>query len=282
MSMDQMKSSIFTVDLEEWFHANYDDAPAGHGLTDDRVEAQTDMLLELLGNAGDCSATFFVLGETARAHPELVRRVAAQGHEIASHSLTHDRIDRMQAADFRNQCRQSKAVLEDIGQTEVIGFRAPSWSVGAASTPWLWEELQAAGYRYSSSVFPFATFLYGDSAAPRVPNQRAGIWEIPPSTAVLLGRRIPFSGGFYLRVCPSWLISTLATRLDKAGEPVMYYIHPRELDPDQPRLELSVTNRIIHYAGLRGTKAKVERILRRSPVRSIAAGQLPLLDAPTV
>lgn len=275
-------ASIFTVDLEEWFHANYDDVPAGQDLRDDRVEPQTEMLLELLREAGNSSATFFVLGETARAHPRIVQTVAAEGHEIASHSLTHDRIDRMQDTDFRKQCRESKAVLEDIGQTEVVGFRAPSWSVSASATPWLWEELHQAGYRYSSSVFPFANFLYGDSNAPRVANQRDGVWEIPPSTALLLGRRVPFSGGFYLRACPSWMITALAKQVEHSGEPVMYYIHPRELDPEQPRLELSLTNRIIHYTGLRGTRAKLRRILSRSPVQSIAAGQLPLLDAPTL
>ncbi len=278
MSSTASKPGIFTVDVEEWFHANYEDAPAHEGLTDDRVEAQTELLLELLEDAGHSSATFFVLGETARSHPRIVETIVAHGHEIASHSLTHDRIDRMEAAEFRRQCRESKALLEEIAQQAVLGFRAPSWSVSAASTPWLWGELEEAGYRYSSSVFPFGNFLYGDSNAPRVPNRQGGIWEIPPSTVVVLGRRIPFSGGFYLRACPSWLITAFAKRLDKAGESVMYYIHPRELDPDQPRLELSMTNRIIHYTGLRGTRAKLRRVLERVPTASIAKGQLPLLE----
>lgn len=275
------KPGIFTVDVEEWFHANYEDVPADHGLTDDRVEAQTELLLELLRDAGQSSATFFVLGETARSHPGIVKMIVAEGHEIASHSLTHDRIDRMEPAEFRRQCRDSKALLEEISQKDVLGFRAPSWSVSSASTPWLWSELREAGYRYSSSVFPFGNFLYGDSNAPRVPNRQADIWEIPPSTVVLLGRRIPFSGGFYLRACPSWLITSFARHLEKTGESVMYYIHPRELDPDQPRLELSMTNRIIHYTGLRGTRSKLRRVLGRAPVTSIAAGQLPLLEAGT-
>jgi polysaccharide deacetylase family protein (PEP-CTERM system associated) len=271
--------SVFTVDVEEWFHANYDDVAPSAGLTDERVEAQTEFLLQLLEESGHNLATFFILGETARAHPRIVQSIAGQGHEIASHSLSHDRIDRMEPEEFRVQCRESKQLLEDIGQTEVVGFRAPSWSVSSASTPWLWEELHAAGYRYSSSVFPFGNFLYGDSRAPRVPNRQGDVWEIPPSTVVLMGRRVPFSGGFYLRACPSWLITALARKLDRAGEPVMYYIHPRELDPDQPRLDLNLTNRIIHYTGLRGTRTKLRRVLSRSPVTSIAAGQLPLLEA---
>jgi polysaccharide deacetylase family protein (PEP-CTERM system associated) len=278
MSSGNATLPVFTVDVEEWFHANYDDVPADEGWQDDRVEAQTDLLLEMLRDAGS-SATFFVLGATARSHPRIVEKIAAEGHEVASHNLTHDRIDRMAATDFRKQCTESKDLLEDIAQKEVIGFRAPSWSVSATSTPWLWDELHQAGYRYSSSVFPFGNFLYGDSHAPRVPNRRGDIWEIPPSTAVLLGRRLPFSGGFYLRVCPSWLISVLAAKLDRSGDSVMYYIHPRELDPDQPRLELSFTNRIIHYTGLRRSRAKVRRVLSRSPVTSIAAGQLPRLES---
>ena len=278
MTTTGIPPSIFTVDVEEWFHANYEDAPQTDELTDDRVEAQTEQLLQLLQEADRSSATFFVLGATARSHPRMLAAIAADGHEIASHNLTHDRIDRMSVTDFRRQCRDSKALLEDISQKGVIGFRAPSWSVSAAATPWLWDELGQAGYRYSSSVFPFGNFLYGDSTAPRVPNKRGEIWEIPPSTAVLLGRRIPFSGGFYLRICPARLITTLAGRLNKAGEPVMYYIHPREMDPDQPRLDLSLTNRIIHYAGLRGTRSKLRRVLAVSPVTSIAEGQLPLLE----
>jgi polysaccharide deacetylase family protein (PEP-CTERM system associated) len=274
-----MPPTIFTVDVEEWFHANYDDQPIEPGLTDDRVEAQTECLLDLLEGAGDSTATFFVLGDTARSHPRIVEQIAGRGHEIASHNLSHDRIDRMEIGEFRRQCRESKALLEDLAQREVLGFRAPSWSVGSGSTPWLWDELHAAGYRYSSSVFPFGTFLYGDSRAPRVANRQGGIWEIPPSTAVVMGRRIPFSGGFYLRVCPSWLIAALAGRLYEAGESVMYYIHPRELDAEQPRLRLSPTNRVIHYTGLRGTRAKLQRVLSRTPVASIAAGQLPRLEA---
>jgi polysaccharide deacetylase family protein (PEP-CTERM system associated) len=270
--------NIFTVDVEEWFHANYDDVPANHGLTDDRVEAQTELLLGLLEEAGHGRATFFVLGETARAHPRIVEHVAAAGHEVASHSMSHDRIDRMAAVQFREQCRISKALLEDLTQREVLGFRAPSWSVGSTSTPWFWDELAEAGYRYSSSVFPFGNFLYGDSTAPRLPSRRGGVWEIPPSTAEVLGRRIPFSGGFYLRVCPSWLINRLSSRLRRAGEPVMYYIHPRELDPDQPRIPLSPVNRVIHYTGIRGTRSKLRRILVQYPVQSIAAGQLPYLE----
>jgi polysaccharide deacetylase family protein (PEP-CTERM system associated) len=273
------KPSIFTVDVEEWFHANYDDVPSDQGLVDDRVETQTELLLKMLSDAGGGSATFFVLGETARSHPGIVEAIASNGHEVASHSLTHDRVDRMQPTEFRRQCRESKALLEDIAQSEVIGYRAPSWSVSSTSTPWLWDELHAAGYRYSSSVFPFGTFLYGDSRAPRVPNRQGEVWEIPPSTAVLLGRRLPFSGGFYLRICPSWLITALARQLEKSGDSVMYYIHPRELDPDQPRLALSLTNRIIHYTGLRTSRSKLRRVLSRSPVNSIASGQLPLLEA---
>ena len=278
-SVDHRAPDIFTVDVEEWFHANYDDVVTGADRSDDRVEVQTEALLHLLQGAGGGSATFFVLAETARAHPDMVRSIAAHGHEVASHNLTHDRIDRMDADEFGRQCRESKALLEDISQQAVIGFRAPSWSVNAKTTPWFWDVLGDAGYLYSSSVFPFQNFLYGDREAPRVPNKRDGIWEIPPSTAVILGRRVPFSGGFYLRVCPSLVMAAFARHLHRAGEPVMYYIHPREMDPTQPRLELNFTNRIIHYAGLRGTPRKLKRILDRAPVSSIASGQLPHLEA---
>jgi polysaccharide deacetylase family protein (PEP-CTERM system associated) len=251
-------TSVFTVDVEEWYHANYSGAPSIVA-SDESVVAQTRRLLEILAE-NEAKGTFFVLGETAARHRGLIAEIADAGHEVACHSFTHDLVSAMAREEFADQARRAKGLLEEITGREIVGFRAPSWSVGA-STPWFWEELAVAGFRYSSSLFPFTTFLYGDSEAPRFANQRAGIWEIPPTTASVFGRRVPFSGGFYLRVFPAAVIGHLARRVGRERASVNYYVHPREIDPSSPRLELGMVHRAIHYYGLKGVPGKLRRIL---------------------
>lgn len=262
MSARAAGQSVFTVDLEEWYHANYAGAPTVPSRGDDRVVNETRRLLRLL-DAADVRATFFVLGETAEAQPTLIADVAAAGHEIASHSYTHDLVYEMTREEFTRQAERSKALLESVANVPVVGFRAPSWSVDHR-TPWVWDVLGELGYRYSSSLFPFRTFLYGDGDAPRFSHRRGSIWEIPPTTAKFGRRRVPFSGGFYLRSLPVGVIGVCARRVWAEGEAVMYYVHPREVDPDQPRLDLTRMQRLGHYYGLRRTEAKLARVLRWS------------------
>jgi polysaccharide deacetylase family protein (PEP-CTERM system associated) len=261
--------NIFSVDVEDWFHANYDDTPHPAGRHESLVVKDTESILSLLEETGN-SGTFFVLGEVAEKHPDLIRTIERAGNEVASHSFTHDRISAMTREEFREQARRSKETLETIIGGPVHGFRAPSWSVGP-KTPWFWEELHALGYRYSSSLFPIHTFMYGDREAPRFRHERSGLVEVPPSTAVIAGRRVAFSGGFYLRALPRVVVKGLQTRVNREGQQVVIYIHPREIDPGQPRLKLSLTHRLIHYWGIRGTRRKLQLLLSGGPYQSFAS-----------
>jgi polysaccharide deacetylase family protein (PEP-CTERM system associated) len=260
--------NIFSVDVEDWFHANYDDVPAPSAAYESRVVEETERILHMLAETGN-HGTFFTLGEVAEAHPDLIRTIARAGHEIASHSYSHDLVSTMTREEFREQARRSKETLEAISGGPVYGFRAPSWSVGP-TTPWFWEELHALGYRYSSSLFPIHTFLYGDRDAPRFRHERSELVEFPPSTAVIAGRRVAFSGGFYLRALPRVVVQRLQARVNREGQPVVIYIHPREVDPAQPRLKLGPTNRLIHYWGIRGAPRKLQRILSSGRYESFA------------
>jgi polysaccharide deacetylase family protein (PEP-CTERM system associated) len=254
-----LHKNLLSVDVEEWYHANYDDVPANYGRNQSRVLIETETLLGLLAQT-NTSSTFFILGEVAEAHPRLVQTIAKAGHEIASHSYCHDLVFQMTCEQFRDQARRSKAVLEDTSGQRVRGFRAPSWSVDSKRTPWFWRELKGAGYTYSSSLFPLKNFLYGEEGAPRFKHERDGLIEIPPSTAQILGKRIPFSGGFYLRALP-WVLIKLATLfVNHEQQPVVFYVHPREIDRDQPRLPISRRNAFIHYIGISGTKRKLMHI----------------------
>jgi polysaccharide deacetylase family protein (PEP-CTERM system associated) len=267
MATPHILLNSFTVDVEEWYHANYAGSPVAPSEPDHFVIGESQRLLELLATAS-VRATFFVLGETGAKYPALIRQIALAGHEIASHGLTHDLVYEMDREAFRHQARQSKVLLEGIVDTSVVGFRAPSWSVGPM-TPWFWEELRDAGYLYSSSLFPFATPLYGDAQAPWFPHFRDGVLELPPTTARLFGRRLPFSGGFYLRALPALAISRFSRTVNGENEAVIYYIHPREIDPNQPRLHLSYLNRMIHYWGIRGTPRKLRLILSNSAFQTM-------------
>ncbi len=269
-----VRGRVFTVDVEEWYHANYGGRPPQPSNLDDSVVHQCHRLLDLLSDTNTIG-TFFVLAETAKRYPGLVREFAGAGHEVASHNFTHDLIYDMTEQQFGEQARRSKELLEDIIGRLVVGFRAPSWSVGSR-TPWFWDELREAGYLYSSSVFPFRNFMYGDGSAPRFAHYRDGIWEIPASTARIFGRRVPFSGGFYLRSMPMPAITVLGRRVAREDQSVNYYIHPREVDPSAPRLELSSLNSLIHYYGIGRVLGKLRRILNASVFQTMGELYLAL------
>jgi polysaccharide deacetylase family protein (PEP-CTERM system associated) len=262
--------NIFTVDLEEWYHANYRPLEKGEAAKISTLAAPTRQLLDLLRRF-DSRATFFCLGAAAEQHPDLIREIAAEGHEIASHSFDHELIYSRSKNEFESDLQKVTLALRAIMGMQPLGYRAPSWSVDRRSTPWFWPVLEAAGYRYSSSLFPLKTFLYGDSTAPRFRHAIGGVLEIPPSTLEWFGRRMAFSGGFYLRFFPITVLRLATRHLNSHGEPVVFYIHPREIDTSQPRLSgLSAKERFIHYYNIRGTLAKLENVLRISKTCSIS------------
>jgi len=229
-----------------------------------RVVGSTERVLAIFAEA-DCKATFFVLGWVARRHPELVRRIAAAGHEVASHGLEHVRVDRHTPESFRDDVMTTKALLEDIAGQAVRGYRAPSFSIGRAQF-WAYDVLAAAGYAYSSSVYPVRHDNYGIPEAPRTsfrPANAPAIIELTLPTLSAGGRNLPAGGGGFFRLLPyaasRWSIARLNT-VEK--RPCIFYFHPWEVDAAQPRVDgLSAKSRFRHYFNLERMAPRLRRLV---------------------
>ena len=263
--------NIFTIDTEEWFHANYEDnlfSNSGDNIS--LIEPEVDVLLQIFDNY-HVKATFFVLGFVAEAHPDLIKKIAECGHEIASHGYGHQLVYKQKPEEFRADVLKSKQILEDIVGEGIYGYRAPSWSITDQSL-WALEILEDLGFTYTSSIFPTSNFLYGIPYAPRFKHDcevyqkgNLKIINMPPSTAKVCGKIIPFSGGAYFRLMPTAVINLFTKKInEKEKQPVVFYLHPREIDTKQPKLELKFKDRMIHYYGIRGCKNKLEKILRKN------------------
>ena len=264
--------NILTIDVEEWYHANFDSADPGRWNTyESRVRAPTRKILELLERTHN-KATFFVLGSVAEQVPDLVLQIKSGGHEVASHGYGHHLVYRLTEDQFRQDVIRSKQILERIIGEKIIGYRAPSWSVSKRTTPWVWQVLEESGFRYDSSVFPFKSFLYGDDESSPFMHSITGgtLYEIPPSVLSVFNRRIPFSGGFYFRLAPLPFLKYAIRRCNAMDVPAVVYLHPRELDPDQPRLDLGARDRFIYYHNVEGTEKKLWALLKRFRFACIA------------
>jgi polysaccharide deacetylase family protein (PEP-CTERM system associated) len=259
--------SIFSVDVEDWFHILDVPAtppPAAWDGLPSRVEANFRRLLDLLEESG-VRATCFFLGYVAARFPALVREAARRGHEVASHGHEHQLVHRQTRAEFLADVTRAKHVLEDILGAPVDGYRSPGFSL-TEETGWFFEALIEAGYRYDSSVFPAAHGHGGLRAARTAPHWRhypsGRLGEFPISVAEALGRRMCFFGGGYLRLFPYPAIRRMARRVEREGRPVVFYIHPREIDPAHPRLPMGPARRFKSYVGLSTTEPKLRRIFR--------------------
>jgi polysaccharide deacetylase family protein (PEP-CTERM system associated) len=258
--------NALTIDVEDYFQVA---ALAPHfpraswDITPQRVATNVRRLLGLLREA-QVQATFFTLGWVAERHPALVRDIAAQGHEVASHGYAHQRISELGPRAFYDDIRRAKAILEDITGVAVSGYRAPNFSVGSDS-PWAFGLIAHAGYRYSSSVYPIRHDHYGMPEAPRFPwRPLPELLEVPVATARLLRANVPAGGGGYFRLLPypmsRWLIERI-NRVD--GRPAVFYLHPWEIDPGQPRVRAACAKtRVRHYLNLRRTQPRLTRLLR--------------------
>lgn len=267
---------IFSVDLEEYFHANALEraAPRERWSTfPSRVERATEPLLELLAQH-QSRATFFVLAWVAERIPALVRRIAAAGHEIASHGFWHRRLTTLEPEEFRIDVRAARRTLEDCVGSAVLGYRAPSFSL-VPGREWAFDVLLEEGYRYDSSIFPIRRPGYGYPGAPTVPyrvTRSAGeLLEFPIMTMGFAGWRLPAGGGGYLRQFPLWY-SQRALRLQaNAGLSGVLYVHPWDLDPGQPRLPVPPLTVVRHYRGLDQTLPRLRRLFQEFRFTSIAA-----------
>lgn len=241
-----------------------------------RVERNVRQILDIFARAG-VRGTFFWLGWVAERLPALVREVATAGHEIASHGYRHIRVYEQQPAEFRADIQRTKALLEDLSGQEVIGYRAASFSLTVESL-WALKELGEAGYRYSSSINPVRHDHYGMRSAPRFPFRFDGyaIPEIPVTTLELSGLRFPCGGGGFFRLLPYWWSHWALSRVSRReGRPTVFYFHPWELDPGQPRIDgIDLRTRFRHYVNLARFEGKLRRLagdFRWAPVREVFA-----------
>ena len=261
------KINFLTFDIEEWYHANYE------GLDYSKYENETTNLdsaidrILLLCEKHKIAATFFVLGTVAQKKPHIVRKLVQSGHEVASHGFSHELVYNMTPKTFRNDLSKSINILQDITGQSVIGYRAPSWSIKKGNLPWFYSILEQSGLRYSSSIYPAQTFLYGIPNFipyphfPTIEDRRVHIIEFPVPVFRIVGKALGFSGGFYFRILPTPVIRLLFYLSNKRNRPLFIYLHPREIFPDTSRLPLSLIPRFIQYYGIGQTKKKLIRLL---------------------
>jgi len=259
--------NAMSIDVEDYFQVS---AFASHIRREDwdalpcRVERNVDVILGLLDEA-DAKATFFTLGWIAERYPQVVRRIVDNGHELASHGYGHQRASDLTPEQFRDDITRAKRILEDLGGVAIRGYRAPSFSINRNNW-WAVEELENAGYVYSSSIYPVRHDHYGMPDAPRFPhrpNGAGGILELPPTTMPLMGRNWPAAGGGWFRLLPysmsRWMLSRVNAQ-DRA--PCMFYFHPWELDAGQPRQSgLSTRTRFRHYVNLQRMPGRLRQLL---------------------
>jgi polysaccharide deacetylase family protein (PEP-CTERM system associated) len=254
-----------TFDVEEYFHAlNFRAVlPAASGSEpESRVEIGTRRILEILSRAG-VHATFFFLGKVARAHPKLVKEVAAQGHEIASHGISHETVHELGQERFRAEARESRSLLEDLSGKEVKGFRASTFSITRSSL-WALDILEEEGYGYDSSIFPVIHDRYGIPDFPRSPVRiRKNLVEFPPLTLRLPWMNLPCGGGGYFRLFPLFVTGAAVRSMNRSGLPAILYLHPWEFDPEQPRQRLGGLKTFRHYIHLGKTADRLRKLLKR-------------------
>jgi polysaccharide deacetylase family protein (PEP-CTERM system associated) len=265
MNAGETLTNALTIDVEDYFQvsalrphidrASWDGIPL-------RVEANVERILQLMADRG-ARGTFFTLGWVAERHPGLVRRIVDNGHELASHGHGHDRANELSPLHFTEDIVRAKRTLEDIGGVAVRGYRAPSFSIGAEN-PWALDSILEAGYAYSSSIYPVKHDHYGVPDAPRFPFRAAnGLWEIPMTTIRLGNRNWPAGGGGFFRLLPYPVSRWAIRRVNRGdGRPAMFYFHPWEVDPGQPRVAgVGMKTRFRHYLNLHRTEGRLVRLL---------------------
>jgi polysaccharide deacetylase family protein (PEP-CTERM system associated) len=257
-----------TCDVEDYFQVSaFNDHVHRHDWEnlECRIPRNVDLILQRFYETG-ARATFFTLGWIAEHYPEVVRRIVAAGHEIASHGMEHRRVWQQRPVEFREDVSSARKLLEDVSGTRVMGYRAASWSLDER-TPWAHDMLAEAGYKYSSSIYPISHDHFGMPDAPMNPSfvGDSGVLEVPASVVRLLGRNVPAAGGGYFRLYPLrfslWLIKKFQV---PGSHPFVFYFHPWEMDPDQPRVDgVSAKARFRHYLNLRKFDARLQALLNQ-------------------
>lgn len=258
--------NALSVDVEDYFQVsafeNSIRRQDWHQL-EHRIGENMERVLRLFAES-ELNATFFMLGWIAERYPDIVRQIVGQGHELACHGYEHQRVTELSRSEFEQDVTKSKSVLEDISGVTVRGYRAPSYSIGESNV-WALEVLANAGFEYSSSIYPIRHDLYGFPGAPRFPfrDERTGLIEVPITTIKFLNRAIPAGGGGFFRFYPYVFSRWIIRRVNVLEhQPVVFYFHPWELDPGQPRQDgISLKSRFRHYLNLDKTEPRLRRLV---------------------
>lgn len=262
--------NAFSVDVEDYFQVGAfarTISPADWDSYESRVVSNTRRILDLMAACPKpVRGTFFVLGWVAERNPDLVPEIARAGHEVASHGYAHRLVYEMSEEEFRDDVRKTRRMLQEQSGQSILGYRAPSFSI-VKRTPWAHRVLVEEGYRYDSSVFPIHHDLHGNADAPReihtILTDAGPILEFPPAVVRTLGQNIPTGGGGYFRFFPYFVTARWLRSINNQGRPFVFYIHPWEVDPDQPRIDgASAKSRFRHYLNLRRTADRLTRLLR--------------------
>jgi polysaccharide deacetylase family protein (PEP-CTERM system associated) len=275
-----MIPNALTIDVEEHFQVSAFDASVARDSwanQTSRVGANTRRLLDLFDRHGR-KATFFLLGWVVERHPALARDIVARGHEVACHGYSHRLVYQQSPAAFAEETRRSLDLIEQASQVKVRGYRAASFSI-TESSRWALDVLVELGFEYDSSMYPIKHDLYGIAVAARGPHRvqapnGGSLIEFPMTTSRVAGMSVPVSGGGYFRLYPYTLTRALLSRVNGAGEPFVFYLHPWEIDPDQPRIRAGWKSRFRHYTNLRSCEAKLTRLLTEfefAPMRDVLA-----------
>ena len=279
MSQQTDITNYLTVDVEEHFQvAAFENFinPKDWSKHHSRVVKNTQLILDIL-EKHKTKATFFIVGWTAERHPELVQEINNRGHDIGCHSYLHQKIYNLTPDEFLEDTRKAKEILEQITGKEIVGYRAPSYSITKKSL-WALSILEELGFKYDSSIFPIHHDNYGIPDAPRFAYTIPGhnLQEYPISTALFLGKKLPVSGGGYFRLFPYWLTKLALGRINKKeNQPFVFYLHPWEVDPDQPRFDnASRLSKFRHYNNLTKTVLRFEHLLSHFRFEPLPTGQL--------
>lgn len=262
----RLLTNALTIDVEDYFQVSAFAPYINRSEWDHRecrVESNVDRILGLL-DMHRVSATFFTLGWVAERYPSIVRRIVEQGHELASHGYGHHRVTELSPDQFRNDVTMAKHKLEDVGGSEIRGYRAPSFSIGSNNL-WAFDVLAESGYSYSSSVYPIRHDHYGMPESPRFAHRLGnGLLEVPMTTVRTLGQNLPSSGGGYFRLLPYALSRWMIRHVNRRdGRPAVFYFHPWEIDADQPRIDgIDLKTRFRHYVNIGRVESRLKRLLK--------------------
>lgn len=266
---------VFTVDVEDYFQVYAFEGIVNRASWDmfpSRVERNTDVILDLLDRRST-TGTFFVLGWVASKYPALVRRIASGGHEVASHGWWHRKVTSLTPDEFREDAHASRNILEQVSGQPVVGYRAPSFSI-TPGHEWAFDILLETGYRYDSSLFPIRRMNYGYPKTPPIPHlihrESGNLMEFPLATTTVCGQKVPAAGGGYFRQFPYAITKRAFREHDAAGIPGVFYIHPWEVDEEQPRISAPFLTTVRHYRNIPRCLPRLERLLSDFKFTSVA------------